>query len=44
VRVLADKVASLEALLALLALGVIWALISEWFWRVSVSRYTSASS
>jgi len=44
VRVLADKVASLEVVLVLLALGVIWALISEWFWRVSVSRYTSASS
>jgi ABC-2 type transport system permease protein len=44
VRVLADKVTSPGALLALLALGVVWALISEWFWRVSVSRYTSASS
>lgn len=43
-RVLADKVTSLEALLVLLGLGVAWALISEWFWRVSVSRYTSASS
>ena len=44
VRVLADKVTSLESLLALLALGVVWSLISEWFWRISVRRYTSASS
>jgi ABC-2 type transport system permease protein len=44
VRVLADKVVSLEGLVVLLALGVIWALISEWFWRLSVCRYTSASS
>jgi ABC-2 type transport system permease protein len=44
VRVLADKVTSPGALLALLGLGVVWALISEWFWRISVSRYTSASS
>jgi ABC-2 type transport system permease protein len=44
VRVLADKVVSLEGLLVLLVLGVIWALISEWFWRLSMRRYTSASS
>ena len=44
VRVLADKVTSLDSLLMLLALGVVWALISEWFWRISVRRYTSASS
>jgi ABC-2 type transport system permease protein len=44
VRVLADKVTSLESLLVLIGLGVIWALISEWFWRISVRRYTSASS
>jgi ABC-2 type transport system permease protein len=44
VRVLADKVTSLESLVALLALGVVWSLISEWFWRISVRRYTSASS
>lgn len=44
VRVLADKITSPSSLLALLGLGVVWALISEWFWRVSVSRYTSASS
>jgi len=44
VRVLADKVISLEGLLVLLVLGVVWSLISEWFWQVSVRRYTSASS
>ena len=22
----------------------VWGLISEWFWRISVRRYTSASS
>ena len=38
VRVLADKVVSAEALLLLLGLGVIWAMISEWFWRVSVRQ------
>jgi ABC-2 type transport system permease protein len=43
-RVLADKVVSLEGLLVLLGLGIVWALISEWFWRISVRRYTSASS
>ena len=31
-------------LLVLLGLGVVWAMISEWFWRISVRRYTSASS
>jgi ABC-2 type transport system permease protein len=44
VRVLADKVTSLASLLVLLGLGVVWGLISEWFWRISVRRYTSASS
>jgi ABC-2 type transport system permease protein len=43
-RVLADKLVSLEGLLALLGLALAWALISEWFWRISVRRYTSASS
>jgi ABC-2 type transport system permease protein len=43
-RVLADKVVSLEGLLVLLGLGIVWATISEWFWRISVRRYTSASS
>jgi ABC-type uncharacterized transport system permease subunit len=44
VRVLADKVVSAETLLLLLGLGAIWAIISEWFWRISVRNYTSASS
>jgi ABC-2 type transport system permease protein len=44
VRVLANKMTSPAAWLALLGLGVTWALISEWFWRFSIRRYTSASS
>ena len=44
VRVLADKLTSPVALSALFGLGIIWALISEWFWRFSIRRYTSAST
>jgi ABC-2 type transport system permease protein len=44
VRVLADKLTSPVALSALFGLGVIWALMSEWFWRFSIRRYTSAST
>ena len=44
VRVLADKLTSPVALSALFGLAVIWALISEWFWRYSIRRYTSAST
>ena len=44
VRVLADKIVSPVAWLALLGLGVMWAAISEWFWRQSLRRYTSAST
>jgi ABC-2 type transport system permease protein len=44
VRVLADKVTSPGTWLALLGLGVVWAIVSEWFWKLSVRRYTSASS
>jgi len=44
VRVLADKLTSPVALSALFGLGVVWALISEWFWRFSLRRYTSAST
>jgi ABC-2 type transport system permease protein len=44
VRVLADKLVSLEGLFVLLGLGIVWSLISEWFWKISVRRYTSASS
>jgi ABC-2 type transport system permease protein len=44
VRVLADKLTSPASWLLLLGLGIIWAAISEWFWRLSVRRYTSAST
>ena len=44
VRVLADKLTSPAAWLALLGLAVVWTLISEWFWRFSTRRYTSAST
>ena len=44
VRVLADKLTSPAAWLVLIGLGVIWAFISEWFWRFSIRRYTSAST
>jgi ABC-2 type transport system permease protein len=44
VRVLADKIAAPSSWLLLLGLGVVWALISEWFWRFSLNRYTSAST
>lgn len=44
VRVLANKVASPGGLAVLLGLGIFWALVSEWFWRISIRRYTSASS
>jgi ABC-2 type transport system permease protein len=43
-RVLADKIYSPQLWLWLLALGGLWAAVSEWFWRISVRRYTSASS
>jgi ABC-2 type transport system permease protein len=44
VRVLAEKLVSPESMLSLLGLGIVWSLISEWFWQISVRRYTSASS
>jgi len=44
VCLLADKLVSPAALLSLLALGLVWAAISEWFWRFSLRHYTSASS
>src|SRR5271170_4832829 len=44
VRVLADKLTSPSSWLLLLGLGLVWAAISEWFWRLSVRRYTSAST
>lgn len=43
-RVLADKVADPKLWLLLLGIGVIWAALSEWFWRFSLRHYTSASS
>jgi ABC-2 type transport system permease protein len=44
VRVLADKITSPAMWLLLIGLGIVWALISEWFWRFSLRRYTSAST
>ena len=44
VRVLADKLSSPVMWLVLIGLGVVWAAISEWFWRKSLRRYTSAST
>jgi ABC-2 type transport system permease protein len=44
VRVLADKLSSPVMWLVLIGLGVVWAMISEWFWQKSLRRYTSAST
>jgi ABC-2 type transport system permease protein len=44
VRVLADKLASPKPLLLLLAMSIVCFCVSEWGWRASVRRYTSASS
>jgi len=44
VRILADKLLAPSAWLSLLGIGLLWALISELFWRFSVRHYTSASS
>ena len=44
VRVLADKLASPKPLLLLLAMSIVSFCVSEWGWRASVRRYTSASS
>jgi len=44
VRVLADKLTSPKQLLLLLGMTVICFFISEWGWRASLRRYTSASS
>jgi ABC-2 type transport system permease protein len=43
-RVLADKINQPFAWLLLLGVGAAWAAVSEWFWRLSVRRYTSAST
>jgi len=44
VRVLADKLTQPSQILLLLGMAVVCAAISEWFWRKSLRRYTSASS
>jgi len=44
VRVLTDRLKSPAMWLVLIGLGVVWAAISEWFWRLSLRRYTSAST
>lgn len=44
VRVLTDRITSPVMWAVLIALGVMWAAVSEWFWRRSLRRYTSAST
>jgi ABC-2 type transport system permease protein len=44
VRVLVDKLSSPAPVLLLLAMALVCFLVSEWGWRASVRRYTSASS
>ena len=45
VRVLTEKISLRDPLLLLLlGMAIVCAIISEWFWRVSIRRYTSASS
>ena len=44
VRLLADKLSSLGPILLLLAMSVLCFVLSEWGWRASLRRYTSASS
>jgi ABC-2 type transport system permease protein len=44
VRVLTDTLNSRAWLLALLGMAVVCAVASEWVWRTSLRRYTSASS
>lgn len=43
-RALANTLQSWHSWVLLLGVGAFWALISEWFWRHSLRRYTSASS
>jgi ABC-2 type transport system permease protein len=43
-RVLADMPTSPAILFSLLGIGLLWAFISELFWRFSIRHYTSASS
>ena len=44
VRLLANTLSSPWPWILLLGIGLIWAAISEWFWRLSLRRYTSAST
>ena len=44
VRLLTDTLHSHAWLLLLLGMAVVCALASEWVWRISLRRYTSASS
>jgi len=44
VRVLTDKLTSPGWWLLMIGLGIVWTIISEWFWRFSLRRYTSAST
>jgi len=44
VRLLADKLTSPRPLLLMLIMCVVCLVVSEWVWRLSVRRYTSASS
>jgi len=44
VRLLADKLSSAGPVLLLLAMSVVCFCVSEWGWRASMRRYTSASS
>ena len=43
-RLLADKLSSLAPVLLLMLMSVVCFCVSEWGWRASVRRYTSASS
>jgi ABC-2 type transport system permease protein len=44
VRMIADKLSKPGPVLLLLGMAIVCAAFSEWFWRLSVKRYTSASS
>ena len=44
VRILADKLQSHSSWVLLLGMSVVCFVVSEWGWRASIRRYTSASS
>jgi len=44
VRLLVDKLTSPLPVVLLLAMSAVCLLVSEWFWQLSLKRYTSASS